>query len=105
MKETTFLDKCKGIALVFGTFSLMLFGAAALMFSISPAQANNAPQTTYGTGKYQMELTSVVSNKGNTFWYVLVWDTETGRSKFYYGSVEDGMNAADSRFNLPSSPL
>lgn len=105
MKETTFLDKCKGIALVFGTFGLMLFGAAALMFSTSPVQANNAPQTTYGTGKYQMDVNVFVSPDNITTWYVLVWNTETGQSQMYYGDVSNGVSAAREKYNLPSSPL
>ena len=39
-------------------------------------------------------------------WYVLVWDTENGRSKMYYGDKDMGkIVAAGSAFNLPSSPL
>ncbi len=39
------------------------------------------------------------------FWYVLVQDTETGCSKYYYESVSRGTQVASSKFQLPSSPL
>ena len=98
MTTTSFYEKCKGIALI-------IFATAALMYSIRPAQAD-APQTMYATGKYQMALTSLSDgNSGATFWYILVWDSETGRSKFYYGSVKNGTQAAYAKFQLPSSPL
>jgi hypothetical protein len=104
MKQTTFLDKCKGIALVFSAFSLLLFGAAALVYSASPAQADNGPETTYSTGKYMMSMEAVWA-EDQMNWYTLVWDTESGRSKIYYGNIEVSMQAASSHYQLPSSPL
>jgi len=104
MKPTTFLDKCKGIALVCAAFSLLLFGAAALVYSASPAQADVGSQTTYSGGKYMMSLQAVMDGERMN-WYILVWDTETGRSKLYYGNQKQGMDAANSQYNLPSSPL
>jgi hypothetical protein len=104
MKQTTFLDKCKGIALVFSAFGLLLFGAAALVYSASPAQADNGPETTYSTGKYMMQMQA--TRGGDLMnWYVLIWDTETGRSKFYYSNENSKMQAASSHYQLPSSPL
>lgn len=104
MKPTTFLDKCKGIALVCAAFSLLLFGAAALVYSASPAQADVGPQTTYSGGKYMMDLQSMVV-EGNPNWYVLVWDTETGNSKFYYVNAGSAMGVGARGYQLPSSPL
>ena len=101
MTNTSFFEKCKGIALILG---VVLFGTAAILFSTTPAQAD-APQTMYATGKYQMAITSINSNDNNTYWYIIAWDTETGRSKFYYGSVKEGTKAAYGKFQLPSSPL
>lgn len=83
----------------------VIFALAFLIQSSSPVQADNAPQTTYGTGKYQMELTSVMGSDDRPTVYIMVWDTETGRSKMYYAQVSNGTNSADSRFQLPSSPL
>jgi hypothetical protein len=82
----------------------IIFAFAFLMRSASPAQADNGPETTYSTGKYMMTLQAVYG-QGSMQWYVLVWDTETGRSKFYYGTPDEGMSAANSQYNLPSSPL
>lgn len=104
MKQTTFLDKCKGIALVFSAVGLLLFGAAALVYSASPAQADNGPQTTYATGKYMMSLQAEMDDDSMN-WYILVWDTETGKSKLYYGNQSEGMLSASSKYQLPSSPL
>jgi hypothetical protein len=106
MKETTFLDKCKGIALIFSAFGLLLFGAAALVYSASPAQADSGPQTTYSEGKYMMQMEAVVGGPKNIMnWYYVVWDTETGRSKFYYGNKAEGILLASAHYTLPSSPL
>lgn len=104
MKGTTFMEKCKGIALIMGAFSLLLFGAAALIHSASPAQANEGPQMTSSTGKYMMTM-SAVAIDGKVHWYTLVWNTETGRSKIYYANVNDGMKAGHVDYDLPSSPL
>ncbi len=107
METISFMDKCQGIGHVLTRFALILgvvlFGTAAILFSTAPAQAD-APQTSYATGKYGMSLSTIVEN-GKTMWYVLIWDTETGRSKFYYGNGKEGTQPALSRFNLPSSPL
>jgi hypothetical protein len=82
----------------------IIFAFAFLMRSASPAQADNGPETTYSTGKYMMTVQATNAENGMN-WYVLVWNTETGRSKFYYGNPEDGMGPANSQYNLPSSPL
>ncbi len=102
METTSFFDKCKGIALVLG---VVLFGTAAILFSTTPAQAD-APQMGNGAGKYGMSMTATTSSTGADFWYLVVWDTETGRSKMYYGSPKiNGTKSAASSFNLPAFPL
>ncbi|BDS13993.1 hypothetical protein [Aureispira anguillae] len=83
----------------------IIFAVAFLIQSASPAQADNAPQTTYGTGKYQMQFQVELEGDDDLVYYMLVWDTETGRSKMYYGSPGAGTNEAASKFQLPSSPL
>lgn len=101
MNANNFLKYCTGIALVTGT---LLFGSAALIYSSSPAKAV-LPNNTYATGKYQMQYEAVMDEQ-NMNWYVLVWDTETGNSKTYYGTSKTGrMAVAGSSFQLPSSPL
>jgi hypothetical protein len=90
-------------ASLFGTAAI-IFAFAFLIRSASPAQADNGPQTTYSTGKYMMQMEAVWGD-GEMTWYTLVWDTESGRSKIYYGSQDVSMQAASSHYQLPSSPL
>lgn len=102
MNANNFFKYCAGIALVTGT---LLFGSAALIYSTTPATAAG-PNTTYGTGKYMMQLQAVMNDTGVMYFYVLAWDTESGRSKMYYGSDKLGkITTAGSAFNLPSDPL
>ncbi|WP_052593649.1 hypothetical protein [Aureispira sp. CCB-QB1] len=82
----------------------IIFAFAFLIRSFSPVQANHEPQTTYGTGKYMMSLQSMVYN-GDPYWYILVWDTETGNSKFYFVSSESSMRPGSSEYQLPTRPL
>ena len=88
-----------------------LFGLAAviaafafLIQTTTPAVADS-PTTTYSNGRYMMSMQAVPGQEHKMNWYVLAWDTDTGRSKFYYGNAKEGMVAAASRFNLPSNPL
>ena len=90
-------------ASLFGTAAI-IFAFAFLIRSASPAQADNGPETTYSTGKYMMQMEAVWGDSQVT-WYTLVWDTESGRSKIYYGDRETRMQAASSHYQLPSSPL
>ena len=86
-------------------FAAIVFAFAALIYSTNSATASN-PNTGYETGKYMMSLTSVMNSEDTSYWYILVWDTETGRSKMYYGNGKIGkIEGAGSSFNLPSSPL
>lgn len=101
MNANHFFKYCCGIALVAGT---LLFGSAALIYSTTPAHAD-APNTTYANGKYQMSLQAYTGSNGNVQYYILVWDTETGKSKFYAGNPDNGLVSAKSKFQLPSNPL
>lgn len=65
-------------------------------------QLRNLPVTS--GGRYQMNI-STLWGDGRANWYILVWDSETGRSKIYYGNKEDGTGAAHSAYDIPSSPL
>ena len=82
----------------------IIFAFAFLIRSASPVQADNGPQTTYSTGKYMMQMEAIMGD-GLMNWYYIVWDTETGRSKFYYGNKNENIRAASSHYQLPSSPL
>jgi hypothetical protein len=90
-------------ASLFGTAAI-IFAFAFLIRSASPAQADNGPQTTYSTGKYMMQMEAIYA-QDQMNWYTLVWDTESGRSKIYYGNKEVSMQGASSHYQLPSSPL
>lgn len=83
----------------------IIVAVAFFIQTISPAQADVNPQQTYATGKYQMEFTTEYDGQYMN-WYVLVYNTETGYSKMYYGNTDIGkIEAAGYAFNLPSSPL
>lgn len=72
------------------------------MSSISTAKADN-PTLTNGTGKIMMSESGFVVN-GNPFYHILVWDTETGKSKlFWFNSTSRTLKSTD--YQLPSSPL
>ena len=102
MNANNFFKYCCGIALVAGT---LLFGSAALIYTTAPAHAD-APTITNSTGKYMMNISAIVDSRDETSWIVLVWNTETGKSKIYVGgSVGQGTDAAPSSYYLPSSPL
>lgn len=99
MQISNFLQKCFGIALVSGT---ILFGSAALIATINPAKADN-PTTENSTGKFMMDQESS-ERDGKSYYNVLVWDTETGKSKMYYLNYNDGTYKS-SNAQLPSSPI
>lgn len=97
--KTKFLSACIGIAAV-------LFAMGFFIQSINPARA----QTNVGnsnsdckTGKYQMQFSTIVF--GSTVYYrILVYDTETGKSRIYNGSSGyDGWKEDEK--NLPENPL
>lgn len=77
---------------------------AFLIQSASPAVAD-APEITHANGKYQMSLQVYAGSNGKPLYYILVWDTETGKSKYYAGNLDNGLFPATSKFQLPSNPL
>jgi hypothetical protein len=99
MQLSNFLQKCIGIALVSGT---ILFGSAALIGTINPAKADN-PNNVNSTGKIMMDQINVTKD-GKSFYHVLVWDTESGKSKMYYLSFSESTWKTASN-QLPSSPI
>jgi hypothetical protein len=99
MQISNFLQKCFGIALVSGT---ILFGSATLISTINPAKADN-PSTVNSTGKIMMDQIAF-QRDGKTFYNIVVWDTETGKSKMYYQSPSEGTYKV-SNGQLPSSPI
>ena len=89
---------------IFATFA----GLSLLVFSIStitnnPVQAEG-PERVAETGKYMMHQNSIVKPNGDWFWHILVWNTETGKSKLYFFKRGDG-ELKKTSFQLPTSPL
>lgn len=58
-------------------------------------------------GQIKMDYTSVhVPSQDKTYYEVLVWDTETGKSKLYFYSYTDKIfKAYEDNVQLPSTPL
>lgn len=102
MKITKFLQVCFGIGFV-------LFGCAALIYSTQTAQAEESEELsienarTSTSGNIMMSESGFVYN-GVLLYHILVWDSETGKSKLYhYSESAKGMTGAG--YQLPSSPL
>jgi hypothetical protein len=81
-------------------------GLALFTFAIGTVMNNSAkadsPNTVNNLGKYQMSTTGFQFN-GKAVYNVLVWDSETGKSKAYSFGSNEKMNVAP--FQIPSSPL
>jgi hypothetical protein len=93
MKMTKFLQACLGVGFV-------MFSLAAVLYTLQPLKADQ-PTNTNTTGKILMHQNSFVHD-GNYYFQVVVWDSETGKSKFY--NMDNGkLDVAE--FSLPSSPL
>ena len=92
-----FINAFQKIALSLG---VLLFGLGFFISSLNPAKADE-PSISNSTGKIMMHQNSFVHD-GSYYFQVLVWDSETGKSKFY--NMDNGkLNPAE--FSLPSSPL
>ena len=71
--------------------------------------SNVAPTSTFaeGNGRIMMDYTSVhVPSQDKTYYEVLVWNSETGKSKLYfYDYTEKGFKAYEDNVQLPRYPL
>jgi hypothetical protein len=84
-----------------------MFGVAAIVFALgavvnNPVKADN-PTAENSTGKIMMHQ-EAHERDGKSYKNILVWDTETGKSKMYYLSFSEGAYKA-SGAQLPSSPI
>ncbi len=93
-----FVNAFQKIALSLG---VLFFGIGVFIYSISPAQADN-PTTVNNSGKVQMAVDGFALN-GKAVYNVVVWDTETGKSKTYTYDGVSKMTVAG--YQLPASPL
>lgn len=84
------------------TVAAVVFAFSALIYTINPVQAD-APATTAETGKIMMQQNSFLHN-GNFYYHIIVWDTNTGKSKLYNFESSNGQ-FKKSNYQLPSSPL
>jgi hypothetical protein len=88
--------KLAGTALIiFAT----LFGIASIINN--SAKADN-PSTVNNSGKYQMSSVGFEIN-GKPVYNIIVWDSETGKSKIYTYANNGEIIAAT--FKLPAAPL
>jgi hypothetical protein len=97
--KTKFLSVCIGIGIV-------LFSSGFFIQSISPATAQTNVGNTNSdckTGRYQMQLSSFVFSSA-VYYRILVWDTETGKSKQYVSSSGSSAWTLDDE-NLPGNPM
>ncbi len=98
-----FVNAFQKIGLTVTAFlAVVLFGGGFFMSTINPAKADN-PTTVNETGKIMMDQMAY-QRDGKTFYNILVWNTETGKSNMYYHSPSEGTYKVSSG-QLPSSPL
>ncbi len=99
MKNLKFVDFCKGIMFLLIGVGIASFGIASI--SNNSAKADS-PNTVNNSGKIMMSE-SGFSHNGKAIYNVVVWDTETGKSKTYtYDGVSKMVVAG---YQIPSSPL
>ncbi len=100
--------KLKKMALlVKGIFSLaiLIFSLAAIIYTSNPVHATNYPPTLQHSGKYTFQYATGVDLKGNFFWHLMAYNSETAKFKIYYW--DRGNQVWKENFNgkgLPSWP-
>jgi hypothetical protein len=94
-----FVNAFQKIALSLG---VLFFGIGVFIYSIIPAQADN-PTVNNSAGKYMMSESGFLLN-GKPAYHILVWDTETGKSKLHTYDFPSG-KIVNATYQLPSSPL
>ena len=85
----------------------LMFGVAAIVFALGTLANNpvkaDSPTTTNSTGKIMMSESGFVLNN-NPVYHILVWDTETGKSKLY-GINYKTLKFETANYQIPASPL
>lgn len=99
MKKLNLLETSKAIMFLLIGAGIFMFGAAS--FFNNPVKADHVANQ-LSTGKYQISTTGFELN-GKAIYNVIVWDSETGKSKIYGFTSEGKMILTG--FQLPSSPL
>jgi hypothetical protein len=99
MKNLKFVDLCKGIMFLLIGIGIASFGIASITNNSAKA---DSPNTVNSTGKIMMSESGFLLN-GKPVYHILVWDTETGKSKLFGFNGSDKMVVAS--YQIPSSPL
>jgi hypothetical protein len=99
MKNLKFVDFCKGIMFLLIGIGIASFGIASICNN--SAKADN-PTTVNSIGKIMMSESGFLLN-GKPVYHILVWDSESGKSKLFGFNGSDRMVVAD--YQIPSSPL
>jgi hypothetical protein len=100
MKNLKFVEICKGIMFLLIGIGIASFGIASVTNNSAKA---DSPNTVNNSGKIMMSESGFLLN-GTAMYHVLVWDTETGKSKLYnYNRNTSKLNTSE--YQLPSSPL
>ena len=98
-----FVNAFQKIGLTVTAFlAVVLFGGGFFMSTINPVKADN-PTTVNETGKIMMDQNSFV-HEGAFYYHILVWDSESGKSKIYGFKKSSGLFGT-TNYQLPSSPL
>lgn len=99
--NSNFFKACLGISLVFISLSLFVYSLTANAATTTPAKTVSSKPSKIG--KYMMNISTAVDEK-YLYRTILVWDTETGKSRVYYENRKDG-NFSQLWGQLPESPL
>ena len=100
MKKLNLLETSKAIMFLLIGAGIFMFGAAS--FFNNPLKADHVAQTN-GMGKIMMSESGFLMN-GVPFYHILVWDTETGKSKLFVFDKNTTKMITPS-YQLPASPL
>ena len=76
---------------IFASACLSL-GVAAVLYSASPAQANEGPSLSdfvkpnqeMNAGKYRMQYATGLTKDGSFYWHMMAYDTETAKMSLFY---------------------
>ena len=100
MKSLNFVQACKGIMFLLIGVGIAAFGIASITNNSAKA---DSPTLTNATGKIMMSESGFVIN-GQVAYHILVWDSETGKSKLYSFNTKN-VSMEKAPYQIPSSPL
>lgn len=98
--KSTFIQICTGVSMVICSLALLALSSQSSIAAPSPKEFIEAG--TNKIGKYEMSLSTTTDANG-LYFNIIVWDTETGKSKFYKRTGAEEW--AESKFQLPAQPV